>query len=128
MNDYSELINELREFVEMVDSPDNNTIIRQVKSHYAQAANAIDALTVENEKQIDVNKALENDNYNLDMNLEHIAAELSELREEIETALKLIEEESKRHKGKTENVDFHSGVIYALGYTIGVFPDTMQKG
>jgi hypothetical protein len=40
----------------------------------------------------------------------------------MKTALELIEIEDKRHRGKTENVDFHSGVIYALGYARGVLP------
>lgn len=44
------------------------------------------------------------------------------LKNDIHVALDLIKEESQRHKGKTENVDFHSGVIYAFGYAIGVLP------
>ena len=39
------------------------------------------------------------------------------LKEQIEVAVELIEEESQRHRCKTENVDFH-GITHALGYTI----------
>lgn len=48
------------------------------------------------------------------------------LKEQIEVAVELIEEESQRHRCKTENVDFHSGVIYALGYAIGVLPSEFK--
>lgn len=46
-----------------------------------EAADTIEALTAENTRLRDTNKALESDNYNLNMNLEHTTAENAELRE-----------------------------------------------
>lgn len=48
--------------------------------------------------------------------------------ESIETALELIEQEDKKHRGKTTNIHFHGGVIYALGYARGVLPDLKKFG
>lgn len=93
MNDYSELINELKTAMEY---PHSITIFRR-------AAYALESLTAENEREKngnevlraerdelhrnncklrDTNKALESDNYNLNMNLEHITDDLEKLRED----------------------------------------------
>ncbi len=93
------------------------------------AADALTAITAENEaltherdklsKLLKAECAISNSHNDT---IARLQAELAALKEAVTTAVELINEESQRHRGKTENVGFHGGVIYALGYAIGVLP------
>jgi hypothetical protein len=65
-----------------------------------------------------------------DARIEQLESRLSESQrrekaaiEEIKITLELIEQEDTKHQHKSENMHFHSGVIYALGYARRVLPD-----
>lgn len=93
MNDISELIKALQ-CSDAPDEPDNMGCANKrckyrdsdgacnIVSMCANSASTLQFLTAENTRLRDTNTALESDNYNLNMNLEHIAAENAELREE----------------------------------------------